>query len=63
MTRKRQIIEGIVPAHYFSSHRYYSEKNYLLGTCSRHFGLTKEKETFIKKCIIDGDVLVTAALK
>jgi len=58
MTKKRQIIEGVVLAHNFSSHSYYSGKNYLLGACSRHFGLIKEKENFPKKCVIDGDVLV-----
>jgi hypothetical protein len=60
MTKKRQKIEGIVLAHYFSSHRYYIGKNYLLVACSKHFGLIKEKENFPKKCVIDGDVLVTS---
>jgi hypothetical protein len=60
MTKKRQKIECILFAHYFSSHRYYSGKKYLLVACSRHFGLIKEKENFPKKCVIDGDVLATS---
>ncbi len=49
MTKKGQTIEGVVRVHYFSSHGYYSGKNYLLEPCSKTLWTIKEKNKSLKK--------------